>query len=424
MINNGIFGRYSKAFASALVLCYGTTGNAVELPGNKEKIDSTGQSAPPKMSLASEALTIPPQKVAASAEEKAPLNQLFVNQWIATDAKGQLRGSVLSLINEKERGISGVRVTLVQRGRPYVSVDSSESGDFVIESVPSGYYSLIAESSDSFAAFGVAVMDSEKGKHLPKILNVPLISPAGNRFRELLATNTTPSKVSDSGIVASVRDPIAGRRTFASSYGIIANEKGIIQGRVSQMGVSPEVIEMEGIAVYLLKDGVEVARTDAKSNGRFEFNSIAPGNYGLLAVGRKGIAAIGLRVVAREALSLNRSSNGIVLVSAVQGEPSEVVLEVADPVDVMSTQQPAENDDEGVVITEEGVPGGVPGGGMAGSGVGGGGGSIGGGGTAGGGGLGGLAALGAVGAVAAIAASDNNGTNNSNQPVSPIVVGN
>ncbi len=267
----------------------------------------------------------------STAIEQKPLERLFVHQWIATDEDGNLHGTVLALSSNQDVGVSRARVFLVQNGRPRSVVKTSGNGQFVFANVPSGYYSLVAQSADCFGAIGVAVMDSNKGKHLPRELNLPVIQPTGERFHEMLASNSVPTRSSRTGTFASVRDPLGVRRAFSSTHRVILNENGVIHGRISQMGAAPQAVGMNGTAVYLLKDGQQIGRGEVAADGSFQFRSVRPGNYGLLAVGMKGIVAVGLRAEESGGLSVNQNPSGIVLVTAIQ-QPltGEIQLEVAD----------------------------------------------------------------------------------------------
>jgi hypothetical protein len=222
-----------------------------------------------------------------------------------------------------------------------------------------------------------------------------------------------------------------------------------MKGRIHVAGARKDALtDAELTNVFLFKGGMEIDRTLTDRNGAFNFDSIAVGNYSLMAIGPDGIALIGFELVDAAAFAGTAASNvagdGTQLVGfgrlfggghqnqccceefAIQVAPCPEVVTCVEEVicEVVISE----------TIVEDGCCGGIPGeiiegevvmdgfgtplaGGGYGSG--GGGGGFGGGGGSGGGfgGIGALAGLAGIGAI--IAATSDNDDNNA--IVAPIV---
>jgi hypothetical protein len=344
------------------------------------------------------------------------LNHLFSHQWVQTNGTGSLKGSVVTLAGQDTLSVSGMRVTLSQRGRVVATTTSNQNGDFLLPNVAPGCYSIIAEADNSFATFGLAVLSKESGAHLPDWVELRVIRPKGEAIRRILGVDLSPTQASGTWD-GYIRDPLTKTRTYAKSHRILSTEDGRVKGRLSVMGMTQSNIDMSQMKAMLLKDGNERSRVEVARDGSFQFNGVEPGCYGLLAVGNRGVAAVAFCVIKPSSVASNRTADGKFLVSmavdTLQDTASDSLnVELADGNDVMMTQQ--ETTEEEAADKEAGfVPPPIArqlGGGQI----------IGGGGGGGFGGLlGGLAELGALGAVAAILANefDNNNNNNVNSPI-------
>ncbi len=348
------------------------------------------------------------------------LNNLFSHQWVQTTGAGALKGTVVTLSGDDTLSVSGTRVILAQRGRSVASTSSNQDGEFSFANVPPGYYSIIAEADNSFATYGLAVLANDYGSHLPSSFEIRVIRPKGETIRRIIGTDLPPTAVSGTND-GMVQDPLAQKRTFAKSHRILSSDNGKIVGRLSTMGMAPELVDMSQMKTMLLRDGNEIGRAEVSVDGTFKFDSVEPGCYGLVAAGNRGVAAVAFCVLKPESMAMQRSADGKVFVTAnmagaLQDTASPSLnVELADGSDVMSVQDQVSTKDE--VVDGEApfvappIVGNGPGAGQV-IGGGGGGGGL-------GSGLGGLGGLAALGGIAAIIA-DSNDNNNNNVRVSPI----
>ncbi len=272
------------------------------------------------------------------------LNNLFSHQWVRTSADDSLRGTVVTLVGQDTLSVSGAKVSLAQRGRVVATVQSNADGEYVFDNIPPGYYSIIADADNSFATYGLAVMNNESGSHLPESVELRVIRPKSEEIRRLLITDTIPTQISDTD-QQFVRDPISSKRVFSKSHRVLSTKDGRVVGHLSRLGIAPEVVDMSQMKAILLKDGNTIFQSDVTKEGRFEFENVAPGCYGFAAVGNKGVAAVAFCVVRPDALTQRKTSDGKLFVVAVQDDAvSELNVELADTADVMSTRETTNNE--------------------------------------------------------------------------------
>jgi len=375
-----------------------------------------------------EILDIVPRKVPdkKSVTQRLPspsyLNSLFSHQWVRTDEQGAFRGSVVSLIGQDTLSVAGARVTMAQQGKSAMTVDTGVDGNFSFANVPAGVYSLIVEADNSFATFGVAVVANDLGKHLPNDIEVRVVRPRSLSLAEIIQREMVPSP-SETRTDLVLRDPIAGKRVFASSHTVASSKDGTVQGQLSKIAVAPGSINLSGMRAFLLKEGKTIESVPVSVDGNFTFNGVQPGCYGFLAAGRQGIAAMSFCVVNDNSVAKSVNANGSRFVSFVQDSSvSGLNVELADGADFMGMTPTTVVEEviPGDEVIEVGQPMMAAGGGFP---AGGGGGVYGGGGGGGLAGLGGpIAGLIGAGLIAyGISESNNNDTNNNAPIVSPIV---
>jgi hypothetical protein len=298
-------------------------------------------------------------------------------------------------------------------------------------------YSLVSRTNQSIAAFALQVLDGKAAAYLPNSVEVRAIRSTvdnGDKVKEIIRSQVAPGLVSrTNGVVAASVDPLGSERRFAVSHVIKLDENGSLHGQLAKSGVASGSSEIEGMTVFVLKDGVEVARTEADANGAFVVKGLSPGVYGFIAAGSGSFAATSFQVV--DPSLAQRAADGRRLVSMNLADCCPILnCEVVDSAEVACCESMVV--ETVVAAVEECAPIGevvvdecemAPScGGGCGGGWGGGGGGFGGGGGSGGGfgggGFGGLIGLAAIAAV--VANNDNNGSIVLNQPpvtVSPVV---
>jgi hypothetical protein len=359
----------------------------------------------------------------ASLSQQA--NQLNQSQWIRLSDEGSIRGSVVAWVGGEPIKQGKVQISLVQEGVAIHNSLTDVEGDFMIENAKPGVYSLVVSGENQLAVCSLTVLDSTEGSHLPDRVSVRSVNPASQRVSELIRGNTMPTWTVGQNLDS---DPIAELRKTQSSTEVRIDSRGGIAGTLSRANAS---VDLSTTLVYLVRDGKELSRTRASSNGDYRFDAVTPGDYGLIVSGPEGIAALGFTAVAPNVASAQRKTRSLVSVN--QGDnnapiPAPAVaqeklnVELAEP----NCYVPAEVIPiEECVVCEESpccptMCGGWGGAGMGFGGSGGGGGGVGGSGGLGAGGLGGIGTLGALGALTAVAISQANDDGDQAPIVSPI----
>ena len=340
-----------------------------------------------------------PETVSVSAVAKkamsAQMNDLFISQWVRTDSTGSVNGSVATMLGQNNVSLSRIRVALSQNGKIVRSADTMEDGEFLIEKVVPGVYTLTAEGNGSVAMFSLVVMDSAAGNHLANNVEVRVMGKS-NRVAEILRGQSSPkmARTMAPTAVALESDPLGAGRRFASSDQVLLDAQGVLNGRLGKAMAS---VDMSNMTVFVMKDGQEVQRARVGADGSFAVSGLAPACYGLVAAGDQGSAVVGFCAVGRSVVS--SSKDGKVFVASAMQAAQGMYVEIGDNVTTESSEIQEE------VIIADSAPmsemgpgfGGGSGGGGSGGGAGGGGGL----------GLGGLAAIGGLTALGIIAGTNN-----------------
>lgn len=339
-------------------------------------------------------------------------NQLSQTQWIRLTAEGGVRGTVWAPSNGGINRQGALQVALVLDGATRYASTTDVDGDFIIEAVQPGSYSLVVTGKDQLAVCPLTVLGANEGKHLPDQFQIRTIYPATKRVAQLIRGNTMPSWTVGPKLTT---DPIAETRNTEVYPDVVIDSRGGISGTLSRPNVR---VNLSSTLVYLIRDGKEIERVRASSNGDFRFNSVTPGDYGLVASGSEGILGIGFTAVAKNDLASAKRPLQLMVshLQPITTAQESLNLELADPDAYVPTEA---IQDEEVVVVEEypyapGTFGGMGGGGM------GGGGGIGASGGLGSGGLGGIGTLAALGALTAVAISQANDLGDQAPIVSPI----
>jgi hypothetical protein len=348
--------------------------------------ESKKSGAAPKLDVKSSAAISTEAPVLA-----APVGNLYLNQWVHADMSESVRGSVVTLAGQDSISMPKVRVSLVKNGTAIVVDDTDVDGDFLLEGVTPGVYSLVAETANSISIFSLTVLDAISGEHLPNSVQVRLMSTEGGRVTEIIQGQTLPT---DETSPVPTKDPLKGSRKVSDSHQVLLDAQGNMKGQLSRPLTS---VDMSDMVVYVMKDGSEVSRAKVSSDGKFTVRGLSAGCYGLVAAGEQGVAASGFCATTRNVAQANAFT-------------------------MDATNPPADNIAESNLDSRPAASPMMGGGAMGmppGFGGGMGGGASGGGGFGSGGlGLGGLASIGGLIAVGIIAADDDE----DNAPVvSPVV---
>jgi hypothetical protein len=326
---------------------------------------------------------------------------LFLNQWLHVDKDRNIRGTVVVLMGSDTISSRKVGVSLYQAGKVVAADDTDSEGEFLIEGVSPGIYTLVAETGDSLAVFSLTILDSVAGEHLPNSVEVRMMSTVGGRTSEILRGQTGRIPMLQQ---VPEKDPLVAKRKISSTHQVMIDANGTLKGELSKPVAR---VDMSSMVVYIMTDGIEVSKTNVASDGKFTVSGLGSGCYGLVAVGDQGVAATAFCATNRDLAMINADRSRFVGLTAL---PDVLRVELGEPIGD-GTVPPPEN----VVASENYYP--APamqhGGGAS---MGGGGG---GGGTGAGGGFGKIAGIGGLIAVATVLAAENG---NNDAPVASKIV--
>jgi hypothetical protein len=326
---------------------------------------------------------------------------LFLNQWLHVDKDRNIRGTVVVLMGSDTMSSRKVRVSLYQAGKVVAVDDTDTEGEFLIEGVLPGIYTLVAETGDSLAVFSLTILDSVAGEHLPNSVEVRMMSTVGGRTSEILRGQTGRIPMLQQ---VPEKDPLVAKRKNSSTHQVMIDANGTLKGELSKPVAR---VDMSSMVVYIMKDGIEVSKTNVASDGKFTVSGLGSGCYGLVAVGDQGVAATAFCATNRNLAMINADRSRFVGLTAL---PDVLRVELGEPIGD-GTVPPPEN----VVASENYYPAlEMQHGGGASMGGGGGGG-----GTGAGGGFGKIAGIGGLIAVATVLAAENG---NNDAPVASKIV--
>jgi hypothetical protein len=250
---NTMSSKWKTVASMAMVLGYAGSSNA-------QSVDS-----PASIAVASTSELLRSEK---SLSTQA--NQLNQNQWIRISDDGLIRGSISLLVGSQNVRQGKVPIALIQDGATVHETLTDVEGDFMIEKAKPGVYSLVALGENQLAICSLTVLSKKDGPHLPDRVHIRSLGPVSPRVSELLRSNTMPTWTVGS---QQSSDPIAPIRTFARSCEIRIDARGGISGTLARANAT---VDLGSTAVYLVRDGQEVARTRASSSvsSRFRMMSL------------------------------------------------------------------------------------------------------------------------------------------------------
>ena len=400
----------------------------------------------PRSALFAEEL---PNASSTQMSEK-PLNDLFSRQWVKLGEAGRIEGQLVELVSDEKRPLQGLPVALVQNGKIVKATKANDTGKFSFTGIQPGLYSLVSRSNETIAAFALQVLESKDADHLSTAIEVRAIRSAGEKVKEIVRAQIVPRFTSNFNAPSGFSiDPIASERRFANSHVIKLDENGNLQGHLAKSGVSSSASKIEGMTVFVLKDGKEIARTEVDAKGLFVVKGLEQGVYGFIAAGSDSFVATSFQVVNPALAQVRADGKRLVSMNMADCCPTmncEVIqsceVTCCEPSVCETVVQPPIVETCPAPVTEIAVDecgcGAAPscgggcgcgwggGGGYGGGGYGGGGGFGGGGGGGsfggGGGGFGNILGLAGLAGVAAVVANNNNSNRNVNLNQPPVRV--
>lgn len=284
------------------------------------------------------------------------------------------------------------QVSVVRNGKTVKRPAIGQGGTAQIGEIAAGTYSIFANGTDGWAAFGAYLGD---GNHI--VTNIGLIPTSDmNVVRTLFRQHREAAQTgaAESGIdlpVAKehlVQDALLEIQSDGSVQGVLATATPVGQMQKS----------LPGMSVYLIKDSQVVAQDVTTENGSFHFSGLAQGIYSMVFAGPQGFGGMSVQVALLEEStpkSAKREVPRYTFVAAAALSSPTATFTPCQWSDCSNNEPIQSSTDRGSTATNlggQGTPGGTAGGGS---------------GAAGGGGL--LGILGAAGAgLAAAAIFDDN----------------
>jgi hypothetical protein len=301
----------------------------------------------------------------------------------------------------------------------------NEDGAVIFKVEKSGLYAFITSGPMGHAAFPVVIRleSQETGEPFAggaavavPTISLPIFTLGAGEPPRAVSSFVPPNAWTWSDI--DVSPASMGDITATVDFRVNLSETGRMEGQVVSLmrdGLVKQSIEGNNLLLY--RDGELVARSISDPLGRFAFEELAPGAYGIICAGPGGYAAFAFEAV-MPALSASLKNGETLVATKLQQAPTPGPFSSGDVLPIVPIPSPAvpglldllrspEEGDELPLETEAAFAP-VPGGGGAGFGGPGGGFGSGGGGGGGMGGAGGLLGLAGLGIAAAAAASDSN----------------
>lgn len=350
----------------------------------------------------------------------SPMDATVISmQWVKPDASGAITGTVV-VPGANSADLSGELFLAGQQGEP-MRVPVSPGGNFALQGVPAGVYTLVYQAPQAFGAYALQVVSASSDAKLSNktVISAAAIDP------QMALTAVAKYQPTEEGVDVQIN----GIRTSVGFGGletgfepmdiaqVAQTASGGMRGKMIRAGsVENGLLPATDMNVMVMQNGQSVDKTVTVGDGSFSFENLAIGNYQLVASGSSGFAVIGFQLVEGPEVLTSAMVSNVAASAPRQGVASTLVVQVAEPDPNLMGANPGSigpngepNDIPRPLGSDPFVAGGPGGGGFAG----GGGGSFGGGGGGGGGlGAGGLAGLAALGAVLAVTLSDDDNNNN------------
>jgi hypothetical protein len=208
-----------------------------------------------------------------------------------------------------------MQVFLLNRGKLISMSEIDAEGQFVFRGVKSGMYSLVGYGRAGFFAYGLNVLPFAENADAPKEIvtqPIPVFGPPVTDWVTRAAPNVR-FRVRGQHRFGEGRDdpprlyglqglqtflPAAAPATSIAAQPTALTEDGRLLGRIHYvMSYDGRPADLLTTTVQLTQNGQVVQQSSTDNYGVFEFQNVAPGTYGIQAVGPDGLAATAVTVV-------------------------------------------------------------------------------------------------------------------------------
>lgn len=337
---------------------------------------------------------------------------------VKLDAAGRFNGEILNWTAAGDaRPAAGLPIRISQRGSIVAMTQTDAFGQFSIEGMAPGVYSVFGQNSECLFAAAVYVaahgstsvgadrlsnvgISAENIAEVGRIrrFNLPTVAfnedeqTNANTYAKVMRQSFFSSgPVEDIEIGQLIEEMDAEVPSVGVENQIVTLTNGEVRGQLAQIFGRP--IDFRAIHCFLVQNGSTVAEVSCDADGAFVFSGVTPGIYGFVAAGTGGFAALSLNIVGEEPAQVQSDLINPVVFASHRTAAAQVAVALVSQEDSGDINQD-ESQQQPPFAFEPGFPGG---------------GSVGGGGGGGGGGAGGgaLAALAIGGLAAAVIASDD-----------------
>ena len=236
-------------------------------------------------------------------------NTLTVNQWVQPAENGTLNGRILVPADEgTSQAVEGAHVAILGAdGEVLRSPEKTNAkGEFSITGVKPGVYALTARADYVFAACAMHVLDSDLvgEREFPKVAEISAANIDYTTVKTAIVRYLPPTAKQNKASIQDVQLDALVERVCAQDTFRVAQTRGGMKGRLHPAGAQGGSLnDVQLTNVFIIKDGIEVARTTTNANGEFSINTLGAGNYSLMAVGPDGLGLIGFELVDEEDLA-------------------------------------------------------------------------------------------------------------------------
>ena len=242
--------------------------------------------------------------------------------WVMADRNGEFTGTVRGIDGAE---VAGMTIYLMNKGRLVKSTAVQSDGSFVFSNVQRGAYSMVGWGDKALFAFGLNILsyNTKANDATPTSLTI-------NAFQNATTINTdwiryyapnisyrvygrySTDEEEDSpamhyGFEGLTRyQPDAVAATSIGGAPVMLDADGTLVGRVHQMNsLSGRPVEVRSTKVMLMKNDGVVGSATTDNFGVFGIPNVAPGSYGLVAVGVDGVGSVGIQVAGGGNLAMN-----------------------------------------------------------------------------------------------------------------------
>ncbi len=244
--------------------------------------------------------------------------------WVMPDSSGSLSGTVLG---ETEFDVAGMNIFLLRDGFVVNEAPADERGNFKLEGLKTGLYTIVGYSPSAFFTYGFnSVNYRDSVRYLPRRITTRAVASFGNKMAvgKLIEKYSPEVRFPEYGKydfgeadISQARhfgwrglgqfDVPATPATSVQSRAIALDNGGTFRGRVHQVHHrTGRPVPVRQSKVLLIGSGQVIAETACDRFGIFEFSAVEPATYGLVAAGSDGFAAIGIRLFLPDSGSRSR----------------------------------------------------------------------------------------------------------------------